>query len=79
MPAAIARAETINPTINCIVENLYDQARTDVSQGLPEGPFSGVPFLLKDLGMALKGTVTTNGSRFFRDARADYISTVVLG
>jgi Asp-tRNA(Asn)/Glu-tRNA(Gln) amidotransferase A subunit family amidase len=75
---AIARAEAINPAINCIVEKLYDRARTEVSQGLPAGPFSGVPFLLKDLGMALKGTVTTNGSRFFRDARPDYTSTVVL-
>ena len=32
--------------------------------------------MLKDLGMALKGTVTTNGSRFYRDAVADYTSTV---
>ncbi len=74
---AIARAEAINPSINCIVEKLYDRARQEVSKGLPQGPFTGVPFLLKDLGMALKGTVTTNGSRFYKDARPDYTNTVV--
>ena len=45
--------------------------------GLPQGPFTGVPFMLKDLGTALKGTVTTNGSRFYKDARMDCSSTVV--
>jgi len=77
LEVAITRAEAINPAINCIVEKLYDRARVEVNKGLPEGPFSGVPFLLKDLGMALKGTVTTNGSRLYMDARPDYTSTVV--
>lgn len=74
---AIARSETVNPGINFLVEELYDFARKAVRAGLPPGPFAGVPFLLKDLGMALKGTVTTNGSRFYRDARSEYTSTVV--
>lgn len=74
---AIARSQAVNPTINCVVEELYDHARTAVGMGLPQGPFTGVPFMLKDLDMALKGTVTTNGSRFFKDARMDYTSTVV--
>jgi amidase len=74
---AIARANAVNPEINCIVEELYDRARREASEGLPQGPFTGVPFLLKDLGMALEGTVTTQGSRFYRDWVADYTSTVV--
>jgi amidase len=74
---AIARSKAVNPTVNCVVEELYDHARAAVRAGLPRGPFTGVPFLLKDLGMALAGTVTTNGSRFFQDARMDYSSTVV--
>tara|TARA_R110002110_G_scaffold414983_1_gene647320 strand:+ start:4276 stop:5799 length:1524 start_codon:yes stop_codon:yes gene_type:complete len=77
LEAAIARAEAVNPTLNCIVEKLYDRARDAVKQGLSEGPFHGVPFLLKDLGMMLEGTVTTNGSRFYRGAVADHTSTVV--
>ena len=74
---AVSRANAVNPMINCIVEELYDRARLQVKAGLPQGPFTGVPFLLKDLGMALQGTVTTQGSRFFSDWVADYTSTVV--
>lgn len=77
LEAAIARAEAVNPAINCIVEKLYDRARAGVAAGLPDGPFHGVPFLLKDLGMMLEGTVTTEGSRFFQNAVADHTSTVV--
>jgi Asp-tRNA(Asn)/Glu-tRNA(Gln) amidotransferase A subunit family amidase len=46
-------------------------------QGLPDGPFTGVPWLLKDLGIAMKGTVTTNGSAFFKDAIQQHDSTLV--
>lgn len=74
---AISRANAVNPGINCIVEKLYDRARREAGTGLPKGPFTGVPFLLKDLGMALEGTVTTQGSRFFSDWVADYTSTIV--
>lgn len=74
---AITRAEAVNPKINCLAEELFDRARREVEAGLPAGPFTGVPFLLKDLGMALEGTVTSNGSRFFKDWVADYTSTVV--
>lgn len=74
---AIARAGAVNPQVNCIVEELYDRARAEARGQLPAGPFTGVPFLLKDLAMALEGTVTTQGSRFYRDWVADYTSTVV--
>ncbi|HUH37732.1 MAG TPA: amidase [Spongiibacteraceae bacterium] len=77
LETAIARAEAVNPTLNCIVEKLYERARAAVRAGLPEGPFTGVPLLLKDLGMMLEGTVTTEGSRFYRGAVATYTSTVV--
>ena len=77
LETAIARAEAVNPALNFMVEKLYDRARAAVQADLPDGPFTGVPFLLKDLGMMLEGTVTTEGSRFFRDAVADHTSTVV--
>ena len=47
--AAIHRIERINPTVNCVVTPLYDQARAVAAGELPDGPFRGVPFLLKDL------------------------------
>ena len=74
---AIARTEAVNPIINAVVLKHYELAREQVRRGLPSGPFQGVPFLLKDLGIALKDTVTTEGSRFFRDQRFDYDSTLV--
>ncbi|MBA6414167.1 amidase [Parahaliea sp. F7430] len=74
---AIAQTEALNPTLNCVVEKLYDHARQHIAAGLPEGPFAGVPFVLKDLGMMLEGTVTNNGSRFYAGAKASYTSTLV--
>lgn len=65
LDAAIARVETRNPAVNAVVMELHDHARQAIAAGLPDGPFTGVPFLLKDLGAALAGTRTTRGSKFF--------------
>ena len=67
LDAAIARAEMRNPTVNAIVDKLYDHGRDAVAAGLPDGPFTGVPYLLKDIGGVLGGHVQTRGSRFFDD------------
>ena len=73
---AILRTETIDPKINAVVMKHYDEARAQVARGLPEGPFSGVPFLLKDLHLLLEGTVTTFGSALFEGNKADHNSTL---
>lgn len=67
---AIARTEQINPSINAVVIKHYEAARKLASASLPDGPFRGVPFLLKDLGISMADTITTHGSRFFREAQA---------
>ena len=67
LEAAIARIEARNPAINAVVMELYDLAAQAIEQGLRQGPFTGVPYLLKDLGSALAGARTTGGSRFFAD------------
>jgi Asp-tRNA(Asn)/Glu-tRNA(Gln) amidotransferase A subunit family amidase len=77
LEVAIERLEEVNPRINAVVLKHYDHARKRIEGGLPDGPFKGVPFLLKDLQMQLRGTVTTNGSRFFRDRVATSSSTLV--
>ena len=77
LEAAIARTEAVNPVINAVVLKHYDLARQAVSDRQPTGPLAGVPLLLKDLGIGLKGTVTTNGSAFFRDAVVDFDSSIV--
>jgi amidase len=72
---AIARTERIDPKINAIVVRHYDFARAAIDRGLPDGPFRGVPFLLKDLNL-LAGTRTTFGARLYRDHVADHDHTV---
>jgi amidase len=67
LDAAIARVEARNPRLNAVVMKLYDFARQAIASGLPDGPFRGVPFLLKDLNAPLAGVRTTRGSRFFAD------------
>jgi amidase len=49
--AAIARAERLEPQLSALVTQQFDRARgAAASADLPDGPFRGVPFLLKDLG-----------------------------
>ncbi|MCB1708734.1 MAG: amidase [Halioglobus sp.] len=74
---AMARAEAVNPKINAIVMRHDELARQAIKQGLPQGPFSGVPWLLKDLGVSMDGTITTEGSVLFKDAMRDHDSTLV--
>ena len=66
LDTAIAQAEQENPAINAIITKLYDYGHQQIKQGLPEGPFSGVPFLLKDLLGSLEGTPMSNGSAAFK-------------
>jgi len=74
---AITRTDQVNGEINAVVYKHFEEARTAIDSGLPEGPFTGVPFLLKDLHLLLKGTTTSSGSSFFRDQVADHDSTLV--
>ncbi len=74
---AIARAQRVNPVINAITVPLYEHAREAARTGLPLGPFSGVPFLLKDLGVFLAGTRTTGSGKLYEDFVAPHDSTIV--
>jgi amidase len=65
--AAIARIERLNPELNAVVTPMYGKARDSLRSGLPQGPFTGVPFLLKDLLAECAGTAMTEGSAFLRD------------
>jgi len=64
LEAAILRVEQINPALNAVVQKLYDHGRQAIEQGLPDGPFRGVPFLLKETLSSLAGTVSPVGCRF---------------
>lgn len=64
---AIRRIEQVNPKINAVITPMYDLARKAIQSGLPEGPFGGVPFLLKDIIEEYAGVPLTMGSRAFRN------------
>lgn len=45
----MASIEATNPPLNAVVTVFEDEARRAIDQGLPPGPFHGVPFAVKDL------------------------------
>jgi amidase len=65
--AAIARIERANPALNAVVTPTFERARETARGDLPDGPFRGVPFLLKDLSAAWAGVRMTSGSAFLKD------------
>lgn len=75
--ATIEGIERINPALNAVVTPMYDEARAAASGEIPDGPFRGVPYLLKDLLASYKGVRMTAGSRFLLDYVADHDSTLV--
>ncbi|HVP84870.1 MAG TPA: amidase family protein [Rhizomicrobium sp.] len=77
LDAALARLDEVNPTLNAVVRTFEPQARSAIDDGLPPGPFSGVPYLLKDVTTQMAGEITTNGSRLFANARAADDSALV--
>lgn len=77
LDAAIARAEAMNPRFNFMAQRHYDYARAAIAKGLPQGPFTGVPWLLKDLNTYIAGELTEGGSRFYKGYRATVTSELV--
>jgi amidase len=69
---AIARIERLNPALNAVVFELFDRARCAAAGELGDGPFRGVPFLLKDFICELAGTPFAESSAL----SGDYVSTV---
>ena len=64
---ALARTAAVNPQVNAIIHLMEARARGAIAAGLPDGPFRGVPFLIKDLMTAYAGEPMRCGSRLFRD------------
>jgi len=77
LEVAIARAQEVNPAINAIVHQQFAQAHRAVAAGLPKGPLTGVPYLIKDLGFFETGEPATYGSRIYAGFVADHDSAYV--
>lgn len=70
--AAITRIEATNGEINAVIHPLFEEGLEAARGELPDGPFKGVPFLLKDLGAAFAGQPLHLGMNYLkeRDFRA---------
>jgi len=73
----IERIEKINPKLNAVVTPMYDEALKSVREPIPDGPFTGVPFLLKDLLASYQGVSLSFGTKNLKDAVADHDSELV--
>jgi len=77
LAATLERIDKRNPVVNAVVTRMDDLARAAIRAGLPDGPFKGVPYLLKDLGVLYTGTITSYGSRLYAGYIADHDSEIV--
>ena len=77
LDAAIERLNETDPHINAIASTMYEPARKSIQQGLPPGPFRGVPFLLKDISFAMRGAPSSYGSQLFAGRISPHDSTAV--
>ena len=65
--AAIERIERLDPQLGAVVSERFDKARAEAEGPLPDGPFRGVPFLLKDAVQHSEGDRYQHGTALLRD------------
>lgn len=63
---AIAEIELRNPELNAVITDLSEQALAAADGTLPDGPFRGVPMLLKDLACHTDGDPFHEGMEFLK-------------
>lgn len=67
LAAALERIEDLDPSLNAVIIRWFDEAHAAADQ-LPDGPFRGVPFLLKDLWAHYAGQPLTNGCQALKES-----------
>lgn len=75
--AAINEIEKTNPKINAVVFKMYEDAKKIITNQKSDGPLAGVPFLIKDLGLDIKGFPTSNSSRLTKNYIAKIDSEII--
>ena len=75
--AALARIERLNPKLNAVIHRMDEAARRVARGALPDGPFRGVPLLLKDLLSPVAGEPFECGSALLKGYRAPHDSELV--
>ena len=61
---AIRRTESVNGELNAVITEMFDHGRERAKQVLGDGPFAGVPFLMKDFVAEVAGVPFYEGSNF---------------
>lgn len=77
LEALATRIERLEPTLNAFSQLYWDLAEQQITNGVGNGPFAGVPYPIKDLGAHMAGRPTLSGSRLFADHIARQDSTLV--
>jgi amidase len=70
--AALAAIEELNPKINAVLARSPEEARRTISAGVPDGPFAGIPFLVKEAVLQAKGLPCRWGSWVGDEVTATY-------
>lgn len=75
---ALARVAELSPAMNAVHHIREDAARGLIADGLAQGAFTGVPFLLKDLGAEAMAYPSHSGSRLFANTTYSYDSEIYI-
>ncbi|HEY3673710.1 MAG TPA: amidase [Acidimicrobiia bacterium] len=65
--AALTRIDAVNDRLNAVIHRRDERARAEADAGPPDGPFRGVPIVVKDLDGSLAGEPLHLGNRLLRD------------
>ena len=76
LDVALAATDRLNPDLNAVAIDLREMAFQALKSMPEDGPFSGVPFLLKNQGGQVAGKPLTVGSRFFKDQKPSFDATL---
>lgn len=63
LEVALTGVERLDPQLGAVVTPLREQAEKSLADGLPTGPFTGVPFAIKELVLHAAGVPMQMGSR----------------
>ncbi|HEY4220130.1 MAG TPA: amidase, partial [Myxococcota bacterium] len=74
---AIAGIEAVNPKLNAVIHKMYEKARAQAKGALPDGPFRGVPFVVKGLDGFLANEPFTQSCRLSKDFVPDHDAEII--
>jgi amidase len=72
--AVIEQVEKLNADLNIVITKLYDEAKSAAVENNLDGPFAGVPFLMKDIVASLAGAPMSMGTELLKGYIPDHDS-----